>query len=142
VLLLGAGSLVTVGLCATAVLAALGGPLTLGTLVGAAVAATAVLLLLRAWVVGTYVHDGGVVIERTFSRRSLPWPSIVAVTCTAGRAPLLGTPVPVRGSVITLALDDGSEVATHVYTTSPDLAARPEAFDMARLRLENWLRGA
>ena len=37
---------------------------------------------------------------------------------------------------------DGTTVATHVYGCSPDLWLRPEALDMAGLRLERWSEGA
>jgi len=43
-----------------------------------------------------------------------------------------------RGRRTTVILTDGRRQATHVYTTSPDLWLRPEAFDMASLRLERW----
>jgi hypothetical protein len=33
---------------------------------------------------------------------------------------------------------DGRDLPTHVYESSPDLWLRPEAFDMARIRLDQW----
>lgn len=142
IILLVAGSLITVVLCATAVLAALGGALTAGTLIGSAIAASAVALLLRAWVVGTYVNDAGILIETTFTRRSIPWTGITALECTDTVVPLLGTPLRVRGSRVVLDLADGARVPTHVSTASADLWGRPEAFDVARIRLANWQQGA
>jgi hypothetical protein len=39
-------------------------------------------------------------------------------------------------------LAGGRRLGTHVYTASPDLWLRPEAFDMASLRLERWTDAA
>jgi len=59
-----------------------------------------------------------------------------------GSVPLVGTPLPPRGRRMVITTHSGIRHATHVYTTSPDLLGRPEAFDMARDRLENWFRQA
>lgn len=131
-------SVATVGLLASAIIAVTDAGLTLGSLVGAAVAATALALTLRGWVVGTYVNDHGVVIETTWRRVTLPWDSVAQIVTESGPAPVLGLPLRMASPRVSLVRADGSALPTHVYRTSPDLWCRAEAFDMARLRLENW----
>ncbi len=108
------------------------------TIVAAGVAATATFVLLRGWVVGTYVSDEAVRIETVLRRREVPWAEVASVDLVEGRCPFLGTPIWVSGSRSMLRTRTGVMIATHVYSTSPDLWLRAEAFDMARLRLEHW----
>lgn len=131
----------TVGLAATtgsAILAALAAPMTVGAFLGAAVSATALVLILRGWVVGTYVNDSGATIDTLWRRRFVPWASIVDSPCAEMRVPLAGLPLFVPGRRVIVELDDGTTVPTHLYTTSPDLLGRPEAFDVACERWANW----
>lgn len=132
-------SIVTVGLLATAIMSVAEGGITLGSLVAAALAATAVALTLRGWVVGTYVNDRGIVIETALRRVSLPWTDIVAIPRESGVTPLLGLPLRMRGQQAAIVRSDGTRLTTHVSSLSPDLWGRPEAFDIACIRLDNWL---
>jgi hypothetical protein len=109
--------------------------------VGGALVASAIVLILRGWVVGTYVSDDGLTVETTWRRASIPWPSVREVTSEACRAPFLGLPVRVATTRSIVTTTDGATVATHVYGCSPDLWLRPEALDMAGLRLERWFEG-
>jgi hypothetical protein len=108
------------------------------TLLVSALAASTLVLVLRGWVVGTYVTDLGVTVETTWRHTAVPWTEVSGVVSESRRCPLLGLPVPVPGERSVLHLADGRILATHVYRTSPDLWLRPEAYDMARLRLERW----
>lgn len=137
-LTLALASVATVGLLASAIIAVTESGVTLGSLVGAAVAATALALTLRGWVVGTYMNDHGVVVDTTWRRLSLPWTSVEQIVTESGKSPLLGLPLRTGSMRVCLLRVDGSVLPTHIYSTSPDLCWRPEAFDMARLRLENW----
>lgn len=130
VIVIAAGSALLVGLS--------GAPLG-ATFIAAAIVGAALLLVLRGWVVGTYVTDDEVTIETTFARTSVRWSGVASVDVVDGRRGFLGLPVraPARESVLTLA--DGTELRTHIYSTSPDLWLRPEAFDMATSRLQRWL---
>lgn len=136
-LLIGSAAVAMAG--ASLMMAALTTVVTFTTVIGGALVATAIALILRGWVVGTYVNDEGVTIETTWRRTRVPWAAVRTVTTEPCRAPLLGLPLPVesRRSVVTTA--DGAVLPTHVYACSPDLWLRTEAFDMARLRLERWL---
>lgn len=131
-------SVVTVAVLGTALMSALSTGASVAALVGAALGASCLFLTMRGWVVGTYVTDAGLSVERTWRRVSVGWPEVEVVVEDAARTPWLGLPVPVPGSRCVAVLADGSRLATHVYTTSPDLWLRPEAYDMARLRLERW----
>lgn len=108
------------------------------TVVGAALSASGLVLVLRGWVVGTFVSDHAVTVETMWRQTVVPWTDVREVVTEDERVPLLGLPVRARGRRTTVILTDGRRQATHVYTTSPDLWLRPEAFDMASLRLERW----
>lgn len=108
------------------------------TLIGAALTATLLVAILRGWVVGTYVTDDGISVDRTWSRDVILWGDVVGVECPSERVPLLGLPLRVPGQRSAIRLAGGRRIPTHVYTASPDLWLRPEAFDMARIRLERW----
>jgi hypothetical protein len=135
------GGIVLVGLLGTALLAGVQAGLSAPVFVVAAVCATALALVLRGSVVGTFVNDHQVTIETVLRRTEIPWSEVGMVTTDEVGTPFLGLPIPVPGSWTTLHLKDGTSVRTHVYSTSPDLWLRAEAFDIARLRLEHW-RGA
>ncbi len=135
---LGVTGLVLVTIIGSALLAGIGGGLSIGTFVVAAVAGTGLVLVLRGSVVGTLVTDDHVVVETMLRSTEIPWREVASVTTDELGTPFLGLPIPVPGRWTVLHLTDGTAVRTHVYSTSPDLWLRPEAFDMARLRLEHW----
>ena len=122
----------------TAVLAALGSGVTPLAVLGAAIAASGLFLLLRGWVVGTYVTDADLIIETTFRRKALPWSEIRIVQAARESCPLIGLPLRVSAVRVTAIGMSGVRHPTHVYGTSPDYLFRPEALDMAVLRLERW----
>lgn len=130
-------ALVTV--CAgTLVMAALTTPLTPLTVVGAAVTGTLLVLVLRGWVVGTFVNDDLVRVETTWRRIDCAWSSVATAADQEVATPLLGTPLHVPGRRVTITTREGNRLPTHIYSTSPDLWLRPEAYDMARLRMARW----
>jgi hypothetical protein len=108
------------------------------TVVGAAASASALVLVLRGWVVGTFVTDRAVTVETTWRQVTIPWEQVQSVSTSGQRTPFLGLPVRVTGVRTVVHGLDGRPVATHIYSASPDLWLRPEAFDMASLRLERW----
>lgn len=138
-LVLGTVTLVTT--TGSALLAALSAPLTVAAFLGAAISATGLVLILRGWVVGTSVSDRGIIIDTTFRRRAVTWAQVDSGPCEDTRAPLLGLPLRVPGRRIILRLTDGRRIPTHIYSTSPDLFLRREAFDAACDRWENWRDG-
>jgi len=123
---------------ASFMLAAVSAGLSPTTLIGAALTATLLVAILRGWVVGTYVTDAGISIDRTWSRDVVLWSEVAGIECSSGPTPFLGLPLRMTGMRSYVRLAGGSRIATHVYTASPDLWLRPEAFDMARIRLERW----
>lgn len=142
VVTLAVGSVLTVAVLGTALTAALTSPVSVLTFVGAGVAATALVLLLRGWVVGTYANDRAVTVETTWRRRAIAWSDVQRVDVQSGRTPFLGLPIRVAGDRCMLQLTDGTSIATHLYTSSPDLWLRDDAWDMARLRLIHWCERA
>lgn len=110
----------------------------IATVIAGAIGATLTFLVLRGWIVGTFVSDDAVRIETTWRRREIPWREVASVDDAHGQVPFLGSPVHVAGRRSFLVMRSGERIATHVYTSSPDLWLRAEAFDMARLRLARW----
>jgi len=131
-------TVLTVLFTATAVTAALAAPVPAAVLGSAVICATACFLVLRGWVVGTFVSDQAIRIETVFRRVEIPWPAVAAVITAVERGPFIGMPLPVAGKRVAILLPDGRRIGTHVYAASPDLWLRPESFDVARLRLEHW----
>lgn len=138
VLALTAFGLLAVTTVGSALLAGMGAGLSATVVIIAAVSATVVALVLRGSAVGTYVTDHEVKIETMLRRTEIPWAQVMSVGTHDASTPFLGLPIPVPGKWTSLHLADGTAVRTHVYSTSPDLWLRPEAFDMARLRLEHF----
>lgn len=138
VLTLTACGLLAVTTVGSALLAGMGAGLSATLLIIAAVSATVVALVLRGSVAGTYMTDHEVRIETMLRRTVIPWSEVRSVRTEDANTPFLGLPIPVPGQWTSLHLADGTTVRTHVYSTSPDLWLRPEAFDMARLRLEHF----
>ncbi len=124
---------------ASFMLAAVTAGLSPTTLIGAAITATLLVAILRGWVVGTYVTDDGISIDRTWGRQVIPWGDVAAIECQEQAAPFLGLPLRTTTMRSSVQLVDGSRSCRPTSTpTSPDLWLRPEAFDMARIRLERW----
>jgi len=138
-LLLIATAVAVIGL-GTAVMASLATGAIAPTIVVAAVGATLVFLVLRGWIVGTYVSDDAVRIETVFGRHEVPWSTITSVDVVEARCPMLGTPLRTHGRRVVLVTTQDATLMTHVYTTSPDILMRSEAFDVAASRLRNWSR--
>ena len=138
VALLAVGSVLEVIVMGSAVVAALGAGFSIYAVIGAAVAASGLFLLLRGWVVGTYVNDYTLTIETIFRKRSLPWSEVVDVSASMQRCPFLGLPVPGRAMRVVATLTSSEVIGTHVYATSPDYWLRSEAFDMGAQRIERW----
>lgn len=107
-------------------------------LLTASIAVAVIWLVMRAWVVGTYVNDAGVRITRTFTAVLVPWEHVLEIYRGPGRARFLGLPFHVQAVRVDLVLDDGEVVRTDLTSVSPDLWGRPEAFDMASSRLRRW----
>lgn len=141
-LILGVGTIVTVFLLTAALLTAIESPLSAATFVAAGVAATCVAVVLRGWVVGTFVNDDGIVMDTLLRRTSISWTSVAAVACLEDGARLLGTHLRVPGRRIVLITTSGQTHETHLSSASLDLLWRREAFSIAQERLENWASDA
>lgn len=141
-LTLTAATLLCVLLASTAVLTAASAPLSAAALVGAALAATMICITLRGWVLGTYVNDHGIVVDTMVRRVRIPWAEVSRLICADEGVPLLGTPLRVPGRRMIVHTAHGARIGTHVYTHSPDVVGRSDAFAVAGERLENWRRRA
>lgn len=103
------------------------GALTVGwfmVVLSAVVLATIIVLILRAWVIGTYVNDDGFAVQRMFGADVGRWAEVWQ--CEVERGTLL------------VHLLDGTPVATLISRRNLDFIGRPTAFDAAVLRFERW----
>ncbi|MFM8350742.1 MAG: hypothetical protein ACKN9D_06700 [Actinomycetales bacterium] len=137
--------LAATGLLLTLLPAAILAALSLGDLtltVGTALLGIAmVLLLMRAWVRGTYVNAQGYIVRRIFTDRRGRWIDVVNVH--QQRRSIFGDRI--FGDRIVLDRTDGKQIVTQVGTRTLDTLHRGEAADMAVLRLTDlWTqaRGA
>lgn len=90
----------------------------------AALLATFWVLVLRAWSIGTYVNDRGIIDVAVLRTRAARWIDI--------------TDVREDGDRVQLRLRDGRVIDTHVARRGLDLLGRAEAYDIARLALQRW----
>lgn len=121
--LLVVASLLIVMVTAGAVVAAIGThPLILIPV--AALVATFWVLALRAWSVGTFVNDRGVVVVSMLATRATPWRDVASVRDVDGRVDIVRR--------------DGRVLSTHVHRGGIDLLGSAERYDMARLALQRW----
>lgn len=137
VLLLAATALlITVG--AAMISALFAAPSLVGLIVSAAVLVASVMLLGRAWAVGTSVSDAGIKISRLRTTTVVPWTRVRGIDAVDGSR-LLGLPAHMSGSHVVVATADDT-ISTHVASASPDLWLRPQAYDAAVSTLRTWWR--
>jgi hypothetical protein len=89
------------------------------------VIATFTVLLLRAWSVGTYVNDDGIVLQRILGADVAPWRDVHDIT------------VDPDGGV-RIILYTGQQYRTHISPRSLDLIGRREAYDIAVTQVMRW----
>lgn len=90
----------------------------------AALLATFWVLVMRAWSVGTFVNDRGIVVVTMLRTRAARWIDIANVLDVDER--------------VRLQLRDGRIIDTHVARFSLDILGRTEDYDIARLALQRW----
>lgn len=88
--------------------------------------APAIALVVRGWVMGTYVNEFGVKTSGLLQTVFVPWSDVAAID--------------VRRSGVALALVGGGEVMTSVRRHSIDVLGRDEAWQIAVDRLALWHR--
>jgi hypothetical protein len=121
-----AATLGVVGLSGAVILAAVGvGWFTV--ILGGFVVATLTVIVLRAWVVGTYVNDDGFAVQRLFRANVGPWRDVWQIGEEDGK--------------VIVYLVTGERIPTHIARRGLDLLGRPTAYDMAVLRLQRWREG-
>jgi hypothetical protein len=121
-----AATLGVVGLSGAVIIAAIDvGWLTV--VLGGFVVATLTVIVLRAWVIGTYVNDDGFAVQRLFRANVGPWRDVWRIEESDG--------------IIVMHLVTGERVPTHISRRGLDLFGRPTAYDMAALRMQRWREG-
>jgi len=96
-------------------------------------------VLVRAWVAGTFVCDGGVKVSTVLRTTAIPWDAVTGVRVDTDRVPWCGTPPPIAGERVVLDTAEGP-IPTTITSSSPDLWLRPQAWSAARDRVRLWWR--
>ena len=138
-LLIGA-SLTLLSLVPPALVALVAAPSAYALAVIAVIAVPAIALLARGWVAGCYANDTGIKVATVLRTTYAPWSSVSDVRTIEGRCRWLGTPIPIRGARVVIVTDAG-QLESGVCTASPDAWLRPEAWAIARDRLDTWWPG-
>lgn len=123
ILLLSAASLVVVVIAASSILAAASASWLL-VIPMAVVIATAIVLVLRAWTVGTYVNDDGIAVQRLLRTIGARWSDVASVIDDNGR--------------VVVHTRNGTVFDTTLARSSIDILWRAEAYDMAKMQLQRW----
>ena len=129
-------SLALVSLAAPAMVALVAAPSAYALALVILVLVPATALIARGWVAGCFVSDAGVKVATVLRTTYAPWQAIAEMSVADGSR-WLGTPLRVRGQRLTLRLLHGT-AETGLCTASPDLWLRPQAWAIARDRLQQW----
>ena len=108
-------------------------------LIGAMVATSSVLVL-RGWILGTYVNDTGIKIVRTLSTRVVPWTDVEDVHKTLAAWRLLSIPIGLRSHHVVLRTKQNELIPTHVYKGSIDGLFTDDSVDILQSLITRWWR--
>lgn len=89
----------------------------------AAVLATASVVVMRAWVLGTYVNDHGYVVRRCWRTCRGSWSEVVQIDASNDRVILVGS---------------SGRVPTHLHRWSVDILGSTERLQAATDQLRRW----
>jgi len=115
-------TLAWITLAGSMVMAALGTYVVVAAIAGA-ILATITIMLLRAWITGTFVNDAGFLVRRTWSTKTGLWSEVTAIDIGKSRVSITCSHV---------------RIGTHVRRWSLDLLGSEEAYEAAADRLMRW----
>lgn len=119
------------------VYAATGIALAEAMLIGFFLATTAVLVL-RGWMLGTFVNGNGFKIVTLLKTTSGLWRDLYLVESTSTVWKLAGIPIGIKSQRVVLISPRGKEIHTHIYMGSVDTIFTHERFDILFLLLRRW----
>ena len=123
VLLLASATIALAVVTGTAIMAAIGTSWLLLFPVSALIA-TFLVLLLRAWTIGTYVNDERLAVQRLFGTDAVRWNDVRNVVDGDG--------------AVLVTMRSGHVIRTHISRRSIDILWSGEGFDAAKLALQRW----
>ncbi len=96
------------------------------------------ILVLRGWMLGTFVNGNGFKIVTLLNTRSGLWKHDYGVETRAATWKLLGIPIGIKSQRVVLIPPTGTEIETHVYLGSVDAVFTHERFDVLFQLLRRW----
>jgi hypothetical protein len=100
--------------------------------------ATATVLVLRGWMLGTFVNGNGFKIVTLLKTTSGLWKQRYRVESRSTLWRLAGIPIGIRSEGVVLISDQGREIPTHVYIGSVDTIFTRERLDVLFQLLRRW----
>lgn len=131
-------TLTVVSLLAISVVYATSGiPLSEAILIGFVLASVTVLVL-RGWMLGTFVNANGFKVVRLLQTQSGHWKDDYSVQTLRTTWRPLGIPIGITSQRVVLIPPNGAQIDTHVYIGSVDAVFTRERFDILFQLLRRW----
>ena len=124
-------------LAISVVYAATGISLGEAALIGFSLASFATLVL-RGWMLGTFVNGNGFKVVTLLRTTSGLWESRYHVESESTTWRLAGIPIGIRSQRVVFVSPDGKRIPTHVYIGRADAIFTRERFDVLFLLLRRW----
>jgi len=96
------------------------------------------ILVLRGWMLGTFVNGNGFKVVTLFTTTSGLWESHYHVESESTVWKLAGIPIGMRSQRVVFVPPQGRRIPTHVYIGSPDTIFTRERFDVLFQLLRRW----
>lgn len=119
------------------VYATTGIPLSEALIVGFFLASTTILIL-RGWMLGTFVNENGFKTVTLLNTISGLWKHHFQVETKSTPWKLAGVPIGIKSQRVVLMSSDGSQIHTHIYIGSVDGIFTADRFDVLFLLLQRW----
>ena len=102
------------------------------------VLASATVLILRGWMLGTFVNGNGFKVVYLLNSSSGLWKNHYQVETKSIPWKLAGVPIGIKSPRVVLVSNDGSQIQTHIYIGSVDGIFTHERFDILFRLLRRW----
>lgn len=110
------------------------------TVLLAALLATFSVVVLRGWILGTYVNDHGIKIIRIFATDAIPWSFVQGVELVSTGWKFAGIPLGLKTPRVVIREVDNSMKPTHVYVGSIDGIFTTNALATLQSMITRWWR--
>jgi hypothetical protein len=100
--------------------------------------ASATVLVLRGWMLGTFVNGNGFKIVTLLNTNSGLWKQHYQVETESTVWKIAGVPIGITSQRVVLTSNDGRQINTHIYIGSVDGIFTHERFDVLFRLLQRW----